>query len=99
MATGKKDASGHTIYGDIGVYLRDTLNAYLKPRGGRTFYIDPSYIIRSVPPTPLGRSMRMMSAPMSDSSMVQNGPGPMLANSTTRTPESGPPLIQPARDA
>ena len=53
VATGKKDASGHTIYGDIGIYLRDTLNAYLKPKGGRTFYIDPSYIIRSVPPTPL----------------------------------------------
>ena len=28
------------------------LNAYLKPSGGRCFYIDPSYIIRSVPPTP-----------------------------------------------
>ena len=52
MATGKKDSSGHTIYGDIGVFLRDTLNAHLKPQGGRTFYIDPSYIIRSVPPTP-----------------------------------------------
>ena len=50
--TGKKDASGHTVYGDIGVFLRDSLNAYLKPKGGRTFYIDPSYIIRSVPPTP-----------------------------------------------
>ena len=53
VATGKKDASGHTIYGDIGTFLRDTLNKYLKPKGGRTFYIDPSYIIRSVPPTPL----------------------------------------------
>ena len=52
VATGAKDASGHTVYGDIGVYLRDSLNAYLKPKGGRTFYIDPSYIIRSVPPTP-----------------------------------------------
>ena len=50
VATGKKDSSGHTIYGDIGVYLRDMLNAHLKPKGGRTFYIDPSYIIRSVVP-------------------------------------------------
>lgn len=32
--------------------MRDTLNKYLKPKGGRTFYIDPSYIIRSVPVTP-----------------------------------------------
>jgi len=52
VATGQKDASGHTVYGDVGVYLRDTLNKHLKPKGGRTFYIDPSYIIRSVPPTP-----------------------------------------------
>ena len=56
VATGAKDATGHTVYGDIGVFLRDTLNAYLKSseappasKGGRTFYIDPSYIIRSVP--------------------------------------------------
>mmetsp|Transcript_38020 Transcript_38020/g.119753 ORF Transcript_38020/g.119753 Transcript_38020/m.119753 type:complete len:159 (+) Transcript_38020:66-542(+) len=52
VATGEKDATGHTVYGDIGVYLRDTLNKHLKPQGGRTFYIDPSYIIRSVPVTP-----------------------------------------------
>merc|ERR1711937_720678 len=45
VATGKTDATGHTVYGDIGVYLRDTLNKYLKSKGGRTFYIDPSYII------------------------------------------------------
>jgi len=50
--TGKKDATGHTVYGDSGTFVRDKLNAYLKPKGGRTFYIDPSYIIRSVPPTP-----------------------------------------------
>jgi len=52
VATGEKDATGHTVYGDIGVYLRDTLNKHLKLQGGRTFYIDPSYIIRSVPVTP-----------------------------------------------
>lgn len=52
VATGEKDATGHTIYGDIGVHLRDTLNKHLKPTGGRTFYIDPSYIIRSVPINP-----------------------------------------------
>ena len=59
VATGQKDATGHTVYGDIGVFLRDTLNTYLKSseapsasRGGRTFYIDPSYIIRSVGATP-----------------------------------------------
>merc|ERR1719284_215870 len=49
VATGKKDATGHTIYGDIGTYMRDAVNKHLKPKGGRSFYIDPSYIIRSVP--------------------------------------------------
>ena len=48
VATGKKDATGHTVYGDIGTYLKDSVNAHLKDKGGRSFYIDPSYIIRSV---------------------------------------------------
>ena len=30
VATGQKSATGHTVYGDIGVFLRDTLNEYLK---------------------------------------------------------------------
>jgi len=52
VATGAKDPSGHTIYGDIGVFWRDTINKHLKPVGGRSFYIDPSYVIRSCPATP-----------------------------------------------
>eukprot|EP00928_Gymnodinium_smaydae_P087196 TRINITY_DN71503_c0_g1_i1.p1 TRINITY_DN71503_c0_g1~~TRINITY_DN71503_c0_g1_i1.p1 ORF type:complete len:474 (+),score=103.57 TRINITY_DN71503_c0_g1_i1:202-1422(+) len=52
VATGEKDATGHTKYGDIGVYLKDVVNAHLKDKGGRCFYIDPSYIIRSVPIIP-----------------------------------------------
>lgn len=52
VATGQVDSSGHTVYGDIGVFMRDSVNSFLKPRGGRSFYIDPSYIIRSVPPSP-----------------------------------------------
>mmetsp|Transcript_20291 Transcript_20291/g.48093 ORF Transcript_20291/g.48093 Transcript_20291/m.48093 type:complete len:415 (+) Transcript_20291:167-1411(+) len=52
VSTGKQDDTGHTVYGDIGVFLKDTLNKHLKASGGRTFYIDPSYIIRSVPITP-----------------------------------------------
>lgn len=47
VGTGKKDATGHEIYGDIGTFLRDEVNAHLKAKGGRSFYIDPSYIIRS----------------------------------------------------
>jgi len=52
-ATGKTDSTGHTIYGDIGTFLRDEVNSHLKAKGhGRSFYIDPSYIIRSVPIRP-----------------------------------------------
>uniref|UniRef100_A0A7S1RYX3 Phosphofructokinase domain-containing protein n=1 Tax=Alexandrium catenella TaxID=2925 RepID=A0A7S1RYX3_ALECA len=52
VATGEKDATGHTKYGDIGTFLRDEINAHLKKSGGRSFYIDPSYIIRSCPIRP-----------------------------------------------
>jgi len=52
VATGRKDATGHTIYGDIGTHLRDEVNKHCKPYGGRSFYIDPSYIIRSCPIRP-----------------------------------------------
>lgn len=48
VATGKTDSTGHTVYGDIGTYLKDSVNSHLKVSGGRSFYIDPSYIIRSV---------------------------------------------------
>jgi len=52
VSTGAKDSTGHTVYGDIGVFMKDQINAYLKAKGGRSFYIDPSYIIRSVPIRP-----------------------------------------------
>jgi 6-phosphofructokinase 1 len=52
VATGEKDSTGHTKYGDIGTFLRDKINAHFKPLGGRSFYIDPSYIIRSIPIRP-----------------------------------------------
>jgi len=54
VATGEKDATGHTKYGDIGQFMRDAINKHLKEKGrGRCFYIDPSYIIRSVPLNPM----------------------------------------------
>jgi len=52
VATGDLDATGHTVYGDIGTFMRDLVNKHLKPVGGRSFYIDPSYIVRSVPIDP-----------------------------------------------
>eukprot|EP01062_Namystynia_karyoxenos_P014156 TRINITY_DN150_c0_g3_i1.p1 TRINITY_DN150_c0_g3~~TRINITY_DN150_c0_g3_i1.p1 ORF type:complete len:608 (+),score=175.83 TRINITY_DN150_c0_g3_i1:110-1825(+) len=53
VATGKLDSTGHTVYGDIGKFLVDKINSHLKGSiGGRCFYIDPSYIIRSGPAEP-----------------------------------------------
>jgi 6-phosphofructokinase 1 len=48
---GDRDASGNVRFGDIGVFLRDTINAYFRTAGTEVTlkYIDPSYTIRSVP--------------------------------------------------
>jgi 6-phosphofructokinase 1 len=48
-----RDASGNVKYGDIGVFLRDAITDYFKWTGTEVTlkYIDPSYIIRSVPAT------------------------------------------------
>eukprot|EP01061_Rhynchopus_euleeides_P041739 TRINITY_DN72996_c0_g1_i1.p1 TRINITY_DN72996_c0_g1~~TRINITY_DN72996_c0_g1_i1.p1 ORF type:complete len:552 (+),score=238.08 TRINITY_DN72996_c0_g1_i1:144-1658(+) len=52
-ATNQKDDTGHTIYGNVGELVRDRINAHLKKTvGGRCFFIDPSYMIRSVAATP-----------------------------------------------
>lgn len=47
----ERDASGNRKMHDIGVYLRDKIAAYFKAAGVaiNMKYIDPSYIIRSVP--------------------------------------------------
>ena len=46
-----KDPSGNIKPGDIGIFLRDTFREYFNKIGMTAFvrYIDPSYIIRSVP--------------------------------------------------
>ena len=53
-SVGGTDASGNAKMGDIGVYLRDRINAFCKERklNATVKYIDPSYIIRSVPANP-----------------------------------------------
>jgi 6-phosphofructokinase 1 len=45
------DASGNKKLQDVGVFLRDTISEYMKNNGisHTVKYIDPSYIIRSVP--------------------------------------------------
>lgn len=45
------DASGNVKFQDIGVFLRDRINAFFKAEGTEINlkYIDPSYIIRAIP--------------------------------------------------
>ena len=45
------DASGNKRYGDIGHFLKERINAFFKQRRTEVNlkYIDPSYIVRSVP--------------------------------------------------
>jgi 6-phosphofructokinase 1 len=49
--TASKDASGNVLKHDIGRFLVDKINAYFKKAGKEISvkYIDPSYIIRSIP--------------------------------------------------
>ncbi len=48
-----RDASGNKKLGDIGIYLRDEINRYFREIDMHLNlkYIDPSYIIRSIPAT------------------------------------------------
>jgi 6-phosphofructokinase 1 len=48
------DASGNKKLNDIGLFLKDAISAYFKAQNMEMNmkYIDPSYIIRSLPPTP-----------------------------------------------
>jgi 6-phosphofructokinase 1 len=45
------DASGNKRYGDIGLFMKDEINRFFKERKTEVNlkYIDPSYIVRSVP--------------------------------------------------
>ncbi|MGV7929844.1 MAG: ATP-dependent 6-phosphofructokinase [Spirochaetota bacterium] len=49
-----RDASGNVKHGDIGVLLRDEINAHFRKMDFHVNlkYIDPSYIIRSIPASP-----------------------------------------------
>ena len=51
QAGNETDASGNKRYGDIGLFLKDRINAFFKQRKTEVNlkYIDPSYIVRSVP--------------------------------------------------
>ncbi|MDZ4726454.1 MAG: ATP-dependent 6-phosphofructokinase [Leptospira sp.] len=48
---GEKDQSGNKKLADIGIFMKDKITEYLKKEGipANLKYIDPSYIIRSVP--------------------------------------------------
>ena len=48
---GQQDASGNIVLGDIGLLLKNRINAHFKDKGKEITlkYIDPSYTIRSMP--------------------------------------------------
>ncbi|MCD6122125.1 MAG: ATP-dependent 6-phosphofructokinase [Spirochaetales bacterium] len=49
---GRKDDSGNPVLGDIGIFLRTEIKKYFKENTGMYVnlkYIDPSYMVRSVP--------------------------------------------------
>lgn len=50
-SSGDRDRSGNVRYGDIGTFLRDAIKRHFKSIGTEinVKYIDPSYVIRSVP--------------------------------------------------
>jgi 6-phosphofructokinase 1 len=52
--TGERDLSGNIRYGDIGIYLRDSIRERFKQIGVEMNlkYIDPGYMIRSLPANP-----------------------------------------------
>ncbi len=51
MSTGQKDASGNVKHADVGLFVKSEIESYLKSEkvDFSLKYIDPSYIIRSVP--------------------------------------------------
>ncbi|MDR2793600.1 MAG: ATP-dependent 6-phosphofructokinase [Treponema sp.] len=55
LASGEKDAGGNIKFGDVGAYLRDRIEKYFKAIKVEINlkYIDPSYIIRSAPASPI----------------------------------------------
>jgi 6-phosphofructokinase 1 len=52
---GGTDASGNLKYGDIGPFLKKAIEGHFRSsgKGVNIKYIDPSYVIRSVPASPL----------------------------------------------
>ncbi|MDR2447424.1 MAG: ATP-dependent 6-phosphofructokinase [Treponema sp.] len=55
LASGEKDAGGNLKFGDVGAYLRDRIEKHFKAIKVEINlkYIDPSYIIRSAPASPI----------------------------------------------
>ncbi len=57
--TDECDASGNQCYADIGLFLKDNIKCYFREVGMEISlkYIDPSYIIRSVPAVPFDAAL------------------------------------------
>jgi 6-phosphofructokinase 1 len=61
-SAGEYDESGNLRHGDIGIFLRDAIKTYFAGIGmeANVKYIDPSYIIRSVPANPHDSALCLM---------------------------------------
>jgi len=72
----KKDQSGNVLHSDIGLYLKDRISQFLKKdKFEHTIkYIDPSYMIRSLPPVPIDSAFC--------SSLAQNAAHAAMAGKT-----------------
>lgn len=59
---GEKDPSGNIRFGDVGIFLRDTIRSFFRESGTRVElkYIDPSYTIRSMPANPRDSSFCLL---------------------------------------
>lgn len=68
------DASGNVKLGDIGKFVKEKIEEYFKKRGLEIVirYIDPSYIIRSVPANVEGPDLLRISGTIC--SACRNGP-------------------------
>lgn len=52
QSTGERDAGGNKLLADVGIFMKDQITSYCKSNGIpiTVKYIDPTYMIRSVPP-------------------------------------------------
>ena len=84
--TGERDASGNVRHHDIGVFLRNRIQAHFDDRGVEINlkYIDPSYAIRSVPANAWDRILSDRMARMAVHAAMAGKTGVMIGHQHNR---------------